>query len=158
MRAAYTDLGNTGVASDISGIWALICGFEKVPDVPGLQQTGQSIEAWIRRNIRIDAVVIVRHAQRNMVEFSLDRVININFQTDRLTLENHGTFRFDGTGISGQRNALTMLAPEADVIHAALSGQAWINGRPAYRRPLPPAELALAHRLSETDPDVPAVA
>lgn len=146
------------MASDISGIWALISGLEKAPDVPGLEQTGESIEAWIRRNIRIDAVVIVRHAQRNMVEFSLDRVININFQTDRLTLENHGTFRFDGTGISGRRNALTMLAPETDVIHAALSGQAWINGRPAYRRPLPSAELALAHQLSEPDPEVPAVA
>jgi hypothetical protein len=146
------------VASDISGIWALISGIEKTPDVPGLEQTGQSIEAWIRKNIRIDAVVIVRQAQRNMVEFSLDRVISINFQTDRVTLENHGTFRFDGTGISSRKNALTMLAPESDVIDAAMRGQAWINGRPGYRRPLPPEELALAHRLSETDPDVPAVA
>jgi hypothetical protein len=51
-----------------------------------------------------------------------------------------------------------MLAPEADVIDAALSGQAWINGRPGYRRPLPSAELALAHQLAETDPEVPAVA
>ncbi len=126
--------------------------------MPGLEQTGQSIEAWIRKHIRIDAVVIVRHAQRNMVEFSLDRVVNINFQTDRLTLENHGTFRFDGSGISSRKNALTMLAPESDVIDAAMSGQAWINGRPGYRRPLPPAELVLANRLTDTDPDVPAVA
>jgi hypothetical protein len=51
-----------------------------------------------------------------------------------------------------------LLAPEADVTEAAMSGQAWINGRPGYRRTLPPAELALAHRLTETDPDVPAVA
>jgi hypothetical protein len=152
------DLGNIGVVSDKAGIWALISGIEKAPDLPGLGQTGESIEAWIRKNIRIDAVVIVRHAQRNMVEFSLDRVVNINFQTDRLTLENHGTFRFDGAGISGRKNALTMLAPDADVIDAALSGQAWINGRPGYRRTLPPAELALAHRLAETDPEVPAVA
>ncbi|MFM9842814.1 MAG: hypothetical protein ACKVOI_07575 [Dongiaceae bacterium] len=146
------------MASDISGIWALISGIEKAPDVPGLQQTGQSIEAWIRKNIRIDAVVIVRHAQRNMVEFSLDRVISINFHTDRLTLENHGIFRFDGAGISGRKNAMTMLAPEADVIGAALSGQAWINGRPGYRRPLPSAELELANRLAGTGPEVPAVA
>lgn len=146
------------MASDNSGIWALISGVEKAPDVPGLEQTGQSIDAWIRKNIRLDTVVIVRHAQRNMVEFSLDRVININFHTDRLTLENHGTFRFDGAGISGCKNMLTMLAPEADVIDAALSGQAWINGRPGFRRTLPATELALAHRLAETDPDVPAVA
>lgn len=146
------------MASDISGIWALISGIEKAPDVPGPDQTGRSIEAWIRKNIRLDAAVIVRHAQRNMVEFSLDRVISINFHIDRLTLENHGSFRFDGTAISGRKNALTMLAPEPDVIDAALSGQAWINGRPAYRRTLPPAELALAHRLAETDPEVPAVA
>jgi hypothetical protein len=39
-----------------------------------------------------------------------------------------------------------------------MSGQAWINGRPGYRRTLPAAELALANRLTETDPDVPAVA
>ncbi len=54
----------------------------------------------------MDAVVIVRHAQRNMVEFSLDRIININFRLGRLTLENHGTFRFDGTGIASRKNAL----------------------------------------------------
>lgn len=152
------DLGNISVTSDKTGFWALISGFEQEPEMPGQAQTVETIETWIRKNICIDAVVIVRHAQRNMVEFSLDRVININFQTDRLTLENHGSFRFDGAGTSSRKNALTMLAPEADVTEAAMSGQAWINGRPGYRRPLPPAELALAHRLADTDPDVPAVA
>lgn len=146
------------MSSDKADFWALISGFEQEPELPGQAQTGDSIEAWIRRNIRVDAVVIVRQTQRNMVEFSLDRVISINFQTDRVTLENHGTFRFDGAGVSSRKNALTMLAPESDVIGAAMSGQAWINGRPGYRRPLPPAELVLANRLAETDPDVPAVA
>lgn len=143
---------------DKAGIWDLISGLEREPELPGLTQTEKSIEAWIRKDIRMDAVVIVRHAQRNMVEFSFDRVVSINFHLDRLTLENHGNFRFDGAAISGRKNALTMLAPEADVIEAALSGQAWINGRPGYRRPLPPAELELANRLAESDAEVPAVA
>jgi hypothetical protein len=123
-----------------------------------LQQSGESIERWIRSSIRTDLAVIVRHEQRNMVEFSLDRVVNINFHLERLTLENHGTFRFDGTRSAGRNSALTMMAPEPDVTRAALTGQAWINGQPAYRRPLPPAELTLAQQLTKAEADVPAVA
>ena len=141
------------------GVWALISGGGgKAPVLPGIDQTAESITHWIKKNIRTDMVVVVRQAQRNMVEFSLDRVININFQLERLTLEKHGSFRFDGSSTVGPRGALTLLAPMADITGAALTGQAWINGRPAYCRPLPPDELALAKGLVEPGSEVPAVA
>jgi len=123
-----------------------------------MDQDADSIARWIKKNIKTDAVVVVRHAQRNLVEFNLDRVISINFHLERLSLENHGTFRLDGSSVAGPKGALTMLAPLADVTEAALGGQAWINGRLAYRRPLPPIELALAKHLADSEPDVPAVA
>jgi len=151
-------MGEVVVPPDQSGIWALISGDKKAPTLPGMDQDGETIARWIKKNIKTDTVVVVRHAQRNMVEFSLDRVISINFQIERLSLENHGTFRFDGSSTVGPKGALTMLAPLAGVMEAALGGQAWINGRLAYRRPLPPIELALARRLADSDPDVPAVA
>jgi hypothetical protein len=140
------------------GVWALISGGGKAPVLPGIDQTAETITHWIKKNIRTDMVVVVRQAQRNMVEFSLDRVININFQLERLSLEKHGSFRFDGSSVAGPRGALTLLAPMADVTDAALTGQAWINGRPAYCRQLPPDQLALAKRLAEPGSEVPAVA
>lgn len=140
------------------GIWALISGGRKAPVLPGIEQTAESIARWIKKNIKTDTVVVVRQAQRNLVEFSLDRVININFHLERLSLERHGSFRFDGSAVAGPKGALTLLAPLADVTEAALTGQAWINGCPAYHRPRPPAELALAERLVERDSEVPAVA
>jgi hypothetical protein len=140
------------------GVWALISGGGKAPVLPGIDQTAETITHWIKKNIKTDMVVVVRQAQRNMVEFSLDRVININFHLERLSLEKHGSFRFDGSSVSGPRGALTLLAPIADVTGAAMTGQAWINGRPAYCRPLPPEELALAECLAEPGADFPAVA
>lgn len=147
------------MATDQTGIWTLISGGgPAAPELPGIAQDGDGIARWIKKNIKTDAVVVVRHTQRNLVEFNLDRVVNINFNLERLSLETHGTFRFDGTPVSGPRGVLALLAPEADVTTAALGGHAWINGRPAYRRPLPPAEMDLAKRLMESEPDVPAVA
>lgn len=143
---------------DKAGIWALISGDRKPATLPGIDQDGESIARWIKKNIKTDAVVVVRHVQRNLVEFNLDRVVSINFHLERLSLENHGTFRLDGCSIVGPKGAMTMLAPLADVTEAALGGQAWINGRLAYRRPLPAGELALAKQLMASDPDVPAVA
>jgi hypothetical protein len=150
--------GESTVPTD-PGIWTIISGgAQSAPGLPGIDQDGDRIARWIKKDIKTDAVVVVRHTQRNLVEFNLDRVVNINFNLERLMLETHGTFRFDGTPVSGPRGALALLAPEADVSAAALGGQAWINGRPAYRRPLPPAELALAKRLIDSLPGVPAVA
>jgi hypothetical protein len=151
-------LEGIAVLQEKPGIWALISGGGKAPVLPGIDQTPESTARWIKKNIKTDMVVVVRQAQRNMVEFSLDRVININFHLGRLSLERHGSFRFDGSAVAGPRGALAMLAPEADVTAAALTGQAWINGRPAYHRALPPAELALAERLLEPNTEVPAVA
>ena len=151
-------MGEVDVPPDKTGVWALISGDRKPATLPGMDQDADSIARWIKKNIKTDAVVVVRHAQRNLVEFNLDRVISINFHLERLSLENHGTFRLDGSSVVGPKGALTMLAPLADVTEAALGGQAWINGRLAYRRPLPPIELALAKHLADSEPDVPAVA
>ena len=151
-------LEGIAVLQEKPGIWALISGGGKAPILPGVDQTAESIARWIKKNIKTDMVVVVRQAQRNMVEFSLDRVININFHLERLSLERHGSFRFDGSAVAGPRGALGLLAPLTDVTEAALTGQAWINGRPAYHRPLPPAELVLAERLIERNSEVPAVA
>src|SRR5262245_27472643 len=152
------ELGSVTMPQEKPGVWALISGGGKPAVLPGIDQTAESITHWIKKNIRTDMVVVVRQAQRNMVEFSLDRVININFQLERLSLEKHGSFRLDGSSTAGPRGALTLLAPLAEVTEAALTGQAWINGRPAYCRRLPPDELALAEGLVEPGCDVPAVA
>ena len=152
------ELEGIAVLQEKPGIWTLISGGRKAPVLPGIDQTPEDIARWIKKNIKTDTVVVVRQTQRNMVEFSLDRVININFHLERLSLERHGSFRFDGSAVAGPRGALALLAPLADVTEAALAEQAWINGHPAYHRPLPPAELALAERLMETDSEVPAVA
>jgi hypothetical protein len=151
-------LEDIAVRQEKPGIWALISGGREAPVLPGMDQTADSVAHWIKKNIKTDMVLVVRQTQRNMVEFSLDRVININFHLERLSLEKHGSFRFDGSSVAGPRGALTLLAPLADVTGAALTGQAWINDRPAYCRPLPPAEQALAERLLESDPAVSAVA
>jgi hypothetical protein len=152
------ELERTAMLQEKPGVWAQISGGGKSPVLPGNDQTARTITHWIEKDIKTDMVVVVRQVQRNMAEFSFDRVINIDFHLERLTLEKHGAFRFDGSSTAGPRGALTLLAPKADVAEAALTGQAWINGRPAYCRPLPPDELALAERLVEPGSEVPAVA
>jgi hypothetical protein len=136
------------------GIWTLISGHRPISTLPGANQSPTSIAAWTAANARIGTVVVVRHAQRGLVEFHLDEIAQVNAELCRLTLAHHGNFLFNGSGTAGPKGAMTLLAPAADVNAAAMSGQAWINGRPAYRRAMPATERALVARLMEPNPEV----
>jgi hypothetical protein len=118
------------------------------PSLPGAAQTPETIERWILREGAPEAIVVVRHIQRGLYEYHLDEIVSINRALRRVYLAQHGTFGFDGGGVSGARGQLTLLEPTADVLDVAINGRTWQHGQPAFKRPLSALEWHLVASLS----------
>ncbi len=116
-------------------------------DLPGAEQTAESIGSWLERHARKGAIVAVRHARWQLYEYHLDQIVKLNPRSRRVQLAQHGTFDLTGQAGSGPKGYLTLMIPTADVVEAAAEGRTWQHGRPAFRRPLTAHERALVAQL-----------
>jgi hypothetical protein len=112
-------------------------------DPCGLQHAGQ-VDAWIRQHAAPGDVVVVMQSQRNLREYFLDEIVNLNLGRRRLVLMRHGRFDLAGRGMDAPRHALTLYMPMADLLGAAASGQTWFGGRQVFKRQLSLQENRLA--------------
>lgn len=106
-------------------------------------QTPELVSDWIRNYGAPGAIVIVRHSQLGLYEYLLDEVRRVDLRLKRVYLADHGVFRLNGDYIAPPRGRFSLLAPLPDVLDAAIEGHTWMNGRPAFRRPLSGRERAL---------------
>jgi hypothetical protein len=108
------------------------------------RQAADQIGAWIREYAAPGGVVVVMQSQRNLREYFLDEIVSLNLGRRRLVLTRHGRFDLAGRGIDAPRHVLTLYVPTADLLHAAVSGQTWFDGRPVFKRQLSLQENRLA--------------
>lgn len=106
-------------------------------------QTPELVSNWIRNYGAPGTIVIVRHSQLGLYEYLLDEVRRVDLRLNRVYLADHGVFRLNGDYIAPPRGRFTLLAPLPEVLDAAIAGHTWMNGRPAFRRPLSGRERAL---------------
>lgn len=106
-------------------------------------QTADFVTDWLRSHGTPGTVVVVRHMQLGLYEYLLDEVRRTDLRLKRVYLADYGVFRLNGDYIAPPRGRFSMLAPLGDVLEAAVEGLTWMNGRPAFRRPLSARERAL---------------
>lgn len=98
-------------------------------------QTAAFVADWMQRHAAPGTVVVVRHAQLGLNEYLLDEVRRIDSRLKRIYLADHGVFRLNGDYLAPPRGRFGLLAPVDEVLAAAMTGQTWMNGQAAFRRP-----------------------
>lgn len=135
--------GGDGTAASLNG-WD-----QSKPMLPGAERSPDTLAAWLQ-SAGPHGIVVVRHAQRHLYEIHLDEIVRISPRQRRVHLAQHGAFDFTGVSTVGPRR-LTLLAPTAAALDAAVNGKTWLNGRPAFRRPHSASETELVNRLANDD-------
>lgn len=111
--------------------------------LPGDSQDASFVRGWMRQHAAAGAIVVVRHIQLGLYEYLLDEVRRVDLRLQRVYLADHGVFRLNGEYMAPPRGRFSLLAPVPDVLDAAVGGHTWMNGRPAFHRPLSARERAL---------------
>jgi hypothetical protein len=112
-------------------------------------QTPELVAEWMQDHGTAGAVVVVRHSQLGLHEYLLDEVRRTDLRLKRIHLVDHGVFRLSGDYLAPPAGRFTLLAPVGAVLDAALAGDTWMNGRPAFRRPHSSRERALIDLLRQ---------
>jgi hypothetical protein len=121
------------------------------PDL--VDQTTKQMESWILHHSAVGQIVVVLLSQRGLNEYRLDEVLGKNKANGSLRLRQHGTFDRSGRGSHAPRGiSLQLLIPTSELLQSAISGYVWLNGRPAFARPLSEFERQLADRLNRLAP------
>lgn len=103
--------------------------------LPGDAQTPEFIAAWMQSHRAPGVVVVVRHRQLGIHEYLLDEMRRVDLRLKRIYLADYGTFRLGGDYLAPPQGRLSLLVPVGDAFDAAVQGQSWMHGRPAFRRP-----------------------
>jgi hypothetical protein len=118
---------------------------------PGLaDQTRERIAHWILHHGAVGQIAVVLLSHRGLNEYRLDEVMDRGRPSGSLRLSQHGTFNRLGRGSRVPRGtSLQLLIPTPELLRTAMSGRAWLNGRPAFARPLSEFERRLADRVKQ---------
>ncbi len=117
-------------------------------------QTRERIKNWILHRSIVGQVAVVLLSHRGLNEYRLDEIVGKRQSTGSLRLNQHGDFDRLGRGSSVPRATfLQLLIPTPEVLQAALGGCAWLNGKPAFTRPLSEFECQLADRVNPINPE-----
>lgn len=111
--------------------------------LPGDSQDADFVRGWMQRHGAPGTIVVVRHIQLGLYEYLLDEVRRVDLRLKRIYLADHGVFRLNGEYLAPPRGRFGLLAPIAGVLEAAVQGHSWMNGRPAFHRPLSARERTL---------------
>jgi len=106
-------------------------------------QTPEFVKRWMQSHGTPGTIVVVRHSQLGLYEYLLDEVRRTDLRLKRVYLADHGVFRLNGDYIAPPRGRFSLLVPLREVLDAAVEGHTWMNGRPAFRRPLSARERTL---------------
>lgn len=112
-------------------------------------QTPDFVAGWMQDHGTPGAVVVVRHSQLGLHEYLLDEVRRVDLRLKRTYLVDHGVFRLSGDYLAAPAGRFGLLAPVGAVLDAAVAGDTWMNGRPAFRRPHSSRERALIDILRQ---------
>lgn len=113
-------------------------------------QTPERIAHWILHHGTVGQVTVVLLSHRGLNEYCLDEVMDGERSSGSLRLSQRGTFNRLGRGSRVPRGtSLQLLIPKPELLRTAMSGRAWLNGRPAFARPLSEFERRLADRVKQ---------
>lgn len=116
-------------------------------------QTPERIENWILDNGIIGQIAVVLLSHRRLNEYRIDEVMGRGRRSGSVRLVQHGAFDRLGRGSGVPRGTLLrLLIPTPELLQAAMSGRAWLNGSPAFARPLSEFERRLADRVKQIAP------
>jgi hypothetical protein len=118
-------------------------GIDVRQTLPCDTQTPEFVAGWMQDHGAPGVVVVVRHVQLGLYEYLLDEVRRTDLRLKRVYLADHGVFRLNGDYLAPPRGRFSLLAPIGNVLDAAVDGDTWMNGRPAFRRPHSSRERAL---------------
>ena len=111
--------------------------------LPCGSQTPEFVKTWMESHGAVGTIVVVRHSQLGLFEYLLDEVRRTDLRLKRIYLADHGVFRSNGENVAPPRGRFSLLAPVGGALEAASDGRTWMNGKPAFRRPLSPHERSL---------------